>query len=215
LAAAAMGTVFGVSAAKATFTFDNIENWVGSGASRAALVIDWNDGIQPVSLAWGYRWDGPATGKDMLDAIVNADPRLMANYKFSGGALYGAGYDVDGDGFTYVPGPNDTGAAADADDHYREGWEVAGYWSYWGNDTTQPSPYGEIPASWVYPGAGMALRALSDGSWDGWVFAPAPTWDGGTPDVPEPAAVPEPITALLLAVPLAAMRRRRFGRCRA
>ena len=37
--------------------FDDISYWVGSGSNRSALVIQWNDGEQPSSVVWGYRWD--------------------------------------------------------------------------------------------------------------------------------------------------------------
>src|SRR3974390_1833771 len=47
--------------------FSNIQFWVGSGANQAALVIDWRDGLTPESLLWGYRWNGSATGLDMLE----------------------------------------------------------------------------------------------------------------------------------------------------
>ena len=49
------------------FTFDDIEFWVGTGANRAALVIDWlENSNEPPALVWGYRWNGTATGRDML-----------------------------------------------------------------------------------------------------------------------------------------------------
>src|SRR4051812_7181082 len=69
-----------IDAAKAaTFSFDDITYWVGSGSSRSALVIDWSDSsIQPPALVWGYRWDGVKHGNDMLMAIVAADARLFA-----------------------------------------------------------------------------------------------------------------------------------------
>ena len=57
-------------------TFDDIDFWVGEGENRAALVIRWNDGKKPDGLVWGYRWDGNATGADMLEAIATSDPRL-------------------------------------------------------------------------------------------------------------------------------------------
>ena len=47
----------------APFTFEDIEYWVGSGANRAALVIDWDDNsIETPALAWGFCWDGTAHG---------------------------------------------------------------------------------------------------------------------------------------------------------
>ena len=64
----------------APFSFDSIERWTGSGACRAALVVDWHDGTRPHALAWGYRFDpGPGeTGLKMLADITTADPGLAA-----------------------------------------------------------------------------------------------------------------------------------------
>lgn len=66
------------------FTFDMIENWSGEGQNRAALVIQWNmdngDGTyrDPAALVFGYRWDGEATGFDMVQTIVKNNPQLYA-----------------------------------------------------------------------------------------------------------------------------------------
>src|SRR5436190_24241983 len=61
-----------------SFAFTDIQYWVGSGTNQAALVIDWNLPAGNQTLVWGYRWDGTATGGQMLNAIVNADARLYA-----------------------------------------------------------------------------------------------------------------------------------------
>jgi len=119
--------------ATAAFTFDDIEFWVGSGANRAAMVIDWDDSSQATpALAWGFRWDGEAFENDMLVAIVSADDRLFA--KLAGPpdnplAVYGLGYDADDDGEFGVDdgtsfddagiaftGPSDLGMATDPGD---------------------------------------------------------------------------------------------------
>ena len=48
------------------FSFDDIQYWVGTGANRAALVIDWSDtSTQPAALVWGFRWDGIAHGSSI------------------------------------------------------------------------------------------------------------------------------------------------------
>src|SRR5262245_44879430 len=61
------------------FSFSDIKYWIGSGANRAALVIDWDESsTQPPALAWGYRWNGTAHGSDLLSAVVADDPRLFA-----------------------------------------------------------------------------------------------------------------------------------------
>ena len=203
----------GVSA-EAAFTFDDIDYWIGTGSNEAALVIDWNDDKNPQSLAWGYRWDGSATSEDMLiaiagsgfyrqanggamgDPITGEDERLFARISDWGWGLtvFGLGYDIDGDGGSFVPGyeGSETGYATDADDHYKEGC-YNGYWSYWlanGDDPWNP---------WVSSSVGMRDRALSDRVWDGWSFA-AGGWGSETfPDEPV-AAIPEPVTMGLLAL---------------
>jgi len=83
--------------ARAGFGMDDIAYWVGAGTNRAALVVDWNDGIDPVSLAWGFRWNGAATGQDMFEAAAAADARLflLVRNLGAGQTVYGAGYDAD------------------------------------------------------------------------------------------------------------------------
>lgn len=174
-----------LSSSGKAFDFDDIQFWVGTGNSRAGLVIDWNDGKEPVSLAWGFRWNGSATGRTMLDAVVTADPRLFECLTSYGPlVVYGLGYDLNGNGFSYVPGPNDSGHAADPEDHYREGWMTAGYWSYWLKANSS--------SNWEFSSVGISGHILTDGCWDGWSFAAAPSWNGGAPDAPLPAPVPEP-----------------------
>ena len=168
-----------------------LQSWVGSGSNEAVMVIDWNDGINPVSLAWGFRWQNVATGRDMLNAIKAADGRLFeasGGYNNTGGSItvYGLGYDVDGDGGSFVVTQTgvETGYAVDSDDHYSEGWLVAGFWAY------SSSTNG---ANWSYV-TGLSERVLSSGDWDGWSFGAASAgWYGGDPEVP----VPEPATITL------------------
>ena len=54
--------------ADASFSFDDIQFWVGSGSKRAALVIEWHDGNQPDAMVWGYRWRGYRTRYDRGDS---------------------------------------------------------------------------------------------------------------------------------------------------
>ena len=81
--------------ADASFSFDDIQFWVGSGSKRAALVIEWHDGNRPDAMVWGYRWDGEATGHDMIVAIAQADPRLVLLTQYTGWM----GYTIDGIGY--------------------------------------------------------------------------------------------------------------------
>ena len=84
-------------------TFDDIMYWSGTGTHRAACVIDWNGAHSPEdALVWGYRFEGAATGEAMLRAIVADDRRLFAKLSaggMMGFALYGLGYDRNGDAF--------------------------------------------------------------------------------------------------------------------
>jgi hypothetical protein len=185
------------------FTFDDIDFWVGSGANRAALVIDWvESSSDPPSLAWGYRWDGAARGSDMLRAIVAADVRLFA--KLGGtptnpNAVYGIGYDANGDGlFALDDGimfdgegiaftaPADLATSVDPDDYYAEGW-FTGFWHY-GIET----PAGSNPfdgSNWSDIPVGMAGRTLAPGSWDSWAFSPTFNF-AAYAENPTPAALP-------------------------
>jgi hypothetical protein len=168
------------------FTFDDIQFWVGAGTQRAALVIDWYEGRPaPPALAWGYRWDGTARGSDMLRAILAADDRLYA--KVGGtptnpNALYGLGYDADGDGqFALDDGttfndegiaftsPADLATSVDPDDLYAEGW-FTGFWHYGVETPAGTNPFGG--SGWSDIPVGMASRTLVDGSWDSWTFSP-------------------------------------------
>src|SRR5690606_17083920 len=137
--ACALAALLATTTASAV-SLDDIEFWAGSGSQRAALVIDWNDGNGPESLVWGFQWDGIATGLDMLQAVVAADPRLYAHFgEFAWGtATLGIGYDLnESGGFDVTPGlafdpagialstggssADDSRSAVDPGDHYREG----------------------------------------------------------------------------------------------
>ncbi|MDD2951760.1 MAG: Ig-like domain-containing protein [Parabacteroides sp.] len=81
--------------ADASFSFDDIQFWVGSGSKKAALVIEWHDRNSPDAIVWGYRWDGEANGHDMIVAIAQADPRLVLLTQYTGWM----GYTIDGIGY--------------------------------------------------------------------------------------------------------------------
>ncbi|MBD5290192.1 MAG: leucine-rich repeat protein [Bacteroides sp.] len=91
-----------------SFTFDMIQNWTGEGENRAALVIQWNDDEEEAAIVFGYRWDGVATGADMIRAVVANNPRLYALIQYTnvssptdpngGYTINGFGWDRDNDG---------------------------------------------------------------------------------------------------------------------
>ena len=109
-----LALVFCFAPAAQAYTMNDIDLWAGSGASSAAMIIHWSAPeyynlaysgglstpmpapITELSLAWGYNFDGSATGWDMMTAIAAADDRL---YVVGGsGTVQGIGYDLDGDG---------------------------------------------------------------------------------------------------------------------
>ena len=78
-----------------SFTFDDIEFWVGEGENEAAIVIEWHDDYEPDAMVWGYRWNGEATGLDMIEAVAKADPRLIVLTQYTGwmgNTIGGIGY---------------------------------------------------------------------------------------------------------------------------
>ncbi|MHC0445502.1 DUF5074 domain-containing protein [Flavobacterium sp. 3-218] len=167
-------------------TFDDIQFWVGTGANHAAFVVQWNDNKTSDALVWGFKWDGTATGEDMIKAIAKADPRfftlLLQGTQF-GSAIGGFGFDLDGAGtnglykgidktFPFYPFDGiintsaydfDSYTVIDTNDHWQSGW-TTGYWSYWVKDPTD-SDFG-------YSGLGASSRELQNGSWDVWNFNP-------------------------------------------
>lgn len=196
------------SASAQMFGFADIQNWTGTGSNEAAVVVDWNDGKTPESIAWGYRWNGTATGLDMLQAIDLADPRFAVftvNDPSFGAFVFGMGYDLNHNGGTFTPGTpgtaTETGSASDPGDHYAEGFYTK-YWAYYNSDTG--SPYGGGGA-WGFGDNGANSRVLVNGSWDGWSISDA-SFNAPTPDFPTAAAanVPEPTVAWLLALGLGA-----------
>ena len=166
-------------ASAAVTSFDDIQFWAGEGTNRAALAIDWfGDDATDTALVWGYRWNGSATGEQMLRDVLAADDRLFA--KLSAGstfgiATYGLGYDENDDSLfelddntsfngngIAITSPSDGAEAIDSADRYREGWSF-GYWHYGLSSSG--------PGGWISSGSGPTDRALSDGDWDSYAFA--------------------------------------------
>lgn len=163
----------------ANFTFDDIIYWVGTGSNKAAFVVQWNDSKTPAAFVWGFKWDGTATGLDMLKAIAKADKRFYA--LLGPGVLGGIGFDQDGEGpiGCYLSGqpkyPVDgiitAGnynqiegfTAMDSNDRWQKGW-TSGYWSYWIKNPAD--------ADFKYSSVGIAGRTLQNNSWDLWNFYP-------------------------------------------
>src|SRR5271155_2153229 len=107
--ALALASLFLVSKSSA-ISLDDIQLWTGSGTNRAALVIEWNTPeifnntsvpapVANKTLVWGYRFNGSATGTQMLEAIAAADPKLyVVDDDTYGTFIEGIGYNLNGNG---------------------------------------------------------------------------------------------------------------------
>lgn len=194
-------------------SFDDIHYWVGSGQNRAALVLQWNDGLTPTSIAWGYRWDGVATGIDMLRAIAGetqiedqqgdsvgsgsgADDRLslgLVEYSFGLSVL-----SID-----YRLGGTAPRTQADWFNGYWEylvrggnfefyDWQTEGIALY---DVAGSAMYS--PDSWTSAPIGAGDRPLMDGAWDAYSFAPS--FVTSPVDQPVAADLPVPVASCVMA----------------
>jgi len=188
-------------------SFDNIQYWVGSGQKRAALVLQWNDGLTPVSVAWGYRWDGEATGIDMLRAIAGGtsiedpagDPVALgsgADERLRLGLVqYSFGLSV----LSIIYSPSD-GATRTQSDWFSGYWQYlirGGNFEYYDWDTGGTALYNVAgsnvynSAAWTSAPVGGGERPLIDGSWDAYSFAP----EFAVQSVQQPVAAKLPVPA--------------------
>ncbi len=109
----ALAGLFLVSKSSA-ISLDDIQLWTGSGTNRAALVIEWNSPevfnntavpapVANKTLVWGYRFNGSATGTQMLEVIAAADPKLyVVDDDTYGTFVEGIGYNLNGNGIIGV-----------------------------------------------------------------------------------------------------------------
>lgn len=216
-----------LASAQLVQSFDDIKNWTGTGTNRSALVLQWNDGANPVSLVWGFRWNDNATGMDMLRAIggttVVREPGGGAEIETLTGADSALVFTMERYGFgdavysmVYNPG-GPVRTQADWSSGYWEYSLFGGNLSYYdwtlGTNATyningDPS-YSAVV--WWSSQVGASDRPLVDSSWDALSFAAG---FASTPVVqPVAAAVPEPgVVALLVLAALAVLAVRRTRR---
>jgi PEP-CTERM motif len=206
-----------IGAQAQTDLFSTIQNWTGTGANEAGMVIDWYNGTTSEgSLMWGYRWNGSATGEQMLEAIVAADPRLFAEVNgFDtgfGDILFGIGYTGAGDEPIQLSPSlsfnsqhlalagsygdvDDSRTAVNAGDLWQEGLN-SGFWNYW---TSTDARLSVNESDWDSSNVGMTDRVLANGDFDGWIFAPGFSSPPPSDFVPA-SPVPEPSTWALMSL---------------
>jgi len=181
---------------------DDIQFWVGSGSNRSVLIIDFHYGgtlsATQQSWVWGYRWDGSATGEDMISAIAAADSNLdVLSPWFVMDIYYAVGLNYYEGEANYNPGVDLSWG------YYLAGGTAEEFNNDWIPQGQVPIPGGgyDMPVSWTISPSGSADRRLSDGSWDAWSFG---SYDPNTfvhlvePAAISHAAIPEPSSILLI-----------------
>lgn len=180
---------------------------VGSGSQTITFVLDPNiSNLVSDTVFVYYSWNGSQNAVDFLNQTQALTTRLQVEWhpNFVNSALFGMGFDVDGDGLNITVGiPQDApgggpgsenGQSNDPDDWYHEGWFTNGYWSFWTSD--------DAGTTWDASFSGLGDVNLEVGKWYGLSWAP--NFDATAPTVPEPATA-----ALLLAGVLWTGRRNR------
>lgn len=212
-ALAAAATVGAAQAAVVSGT-DDLLFVTGSGSNQASLVIDFNDGLSSESFAWGYRWDGVASGAGMLLAVAAADPNLSIT---SFGTADSGFFLTQISYFDGVESHSASGGtfATFPDDYVGWGYYLAGgtagddTFGPGGIPTAIPGDGSSLPGVWTTSPSGASLdsfgetgRILADGAWDAWSFGP---YDESFshqaspgPEAPRAASVPDQGSTLLL-----------------
>ena len=141
-----MGLFAQTTAPNGTFTYNDIQYWVGSGSNQTAFVIVFNDGKTPNALVWGYRYDGSKTFAEMAQDIAATDTRFFYMADPNHTTLGGLGYDGNGndifslqqEGSTVQPVNNffsvegydyDGYTPTEAEDRWSGGWASGVYFN--------------------------------------------------------------------------------------
>ncbi len=181
--------------------YDDIQFWAGLGANRSALVVEFNSGSSPFSVAWGYRWSGVVTLQTMMFDLAGAisggpapvsgsDPRLGVSVSSFGNM----GFFID----TLTYNQSGLGGAWPAGTLSLTGWDG----SNWNNLFTLNGTALWMPGPFELSGVGMAGINLVNGGWYGLVMADGPeTYNFRQPV----SAVPEPTTSALALIGVAAL----------
>lgn len=151
LLAAGMAVLAMLVAGKArAISLDDIQLWTGLGTNRAALVIEWSvpqsltNSSVPVpvadkTLVWGYRFNGTATGTQMLNAVVATDPKLyvVEQNNLSGTSVEALGYNLNANGVIGISDGSSTnyitnGILTNATVNIDSAYAINGGDLYWG-----------------------------------------------------------------------------------
>ncbi len=197
-----------------TFTMDMVQNWTGEGANQAVLVIQWNLDGETSAIAFGYRWDGQATGSDMVKAVAENNPRFYALMQYTnvssptdpngGYTVCGLGWDTDDDGdIALIDTGNNNQVYTSENGFFRHPSTAYDYDNWTARDTDDFWRAGwyskgfwsywvkdSSSANWSFSNWGASGRVLQNGSWDGWNFSPGFSSKNWLPIVAAPASIP-------------------------
>ena len=182
-------------------SYNDIQFWAGLGANRSAVVVEFNSGTNPFSVAWGYRWSGQVSLQTMMfdlagvisrgpAPVPGSDPRLslsVTSFGNMGFFIDTLTYDQSGIGDSWPSGT----------------LSLTGYdGNNWNNLFTLNGSPNWSSGPFQLSNVGMAGTTLVDGGWYGWVTANGPK----TYNFQQPvAAVPEPSSLALIAIGAAAL----------
>ena len=87
--------------------WDQIEHWAGdpNGEKKCALVVDFQDDYDSRALVWGFRWNGTATGEDLVRSVAGQSSVLTAMIQYTGtmgSTLNGLGISPERDNLNYL-----------------------------------------------------------------------------------------------------------------
>ncbi|MCI9284638.1 MAG: DUF5074 domain-containing protein [Muribaculaceae bacterium] len=97
--------------------WDRIQHWAGDpdGKKKCALVIDFQDEYGSEALVWGYRWNGTATGEDLVRAVASQSSALTVMIQYTGtmgSTLNGIGMSTDRENLDHLSYDFDRAALA-------------------------------------------------------------------------------------------------------
>lgn len=200
--------VFTVSSANAQLVtgVGDIGYWVGSGANRSVLVLDFQDGSGKPAFAWGYAYDGAPSGAEMLLDIAAADPNLELTYTGTAEAGFYMSKISYFDGATiHLEQEGDFIVDSRYWGYSVAGGTAGGNFSPQSFDLVDPGPSSTLPSVWLESPSGASSisygtpgRFVANLSWDAWTFGEWGTVPATT--IYAAAAVPEPSSWALLAL---------------
>ena len=179
--------------------FNNLAFWTGTGSNQAALVLNFDaGGGSRISVAWGYRWDGPAVMQDMIFALAGTitgssqapAPKSGSDSRLAVDVGYFEGYGFFVNSLTFdargLGGIWPNSQLRIEDDYLATATYPAVYWRP-GNGTWNAEPFDFSTDD------GIPTLALQNGSWFGMAQSKGEATLSFSTPYAAPASTPGPI----------------------